>query len=693
MQLPIAKPALNRGQPEVRGEPALRLFDHGYQRLQQTVERWVPPHLNPLNQTGAIANLNLIVALVSGVVLLLWYSSSVHQAYDSVEAMGQGWLSGLTRSIHRYSSDGCMFFVALHAAHLTFSRRVTGARWLPWVTGLVLLALLWVTGWLGYWLVWDERGHAVALGTAAFLDVLPIFPEPFTRSFLTDEGVNSLLFFVIFFVHMLVPVCMGVALWLHISYTSRARFLTGRAMTLWVLASLVVVSLVLPATSAPPARMAEAPQAFTMDWWYLFPLVLTDRLGGGALWSVVFLVGGVGLSAPWWLRKPGETVKPATTETSKCHSCFQCFRDCPYEAISMVPRTDGRDLPFQAEVNPARCVGCGICSGSCDTLGVGLLSWLDVKDERRTIEGWLADHQGDEPFGVAFVCAESAGRGLTINGQTGSCEQLPGYYVMSVPCLGWVQAVVVDRLLERGAAHVLLAGCGPGSCSYREGVTWTKERLSGVRNPASKHEGKDSRIRVLELYAGQEATLLATAAEMRQGAAPPSAPPRGGPKAWIAGAAVAAVLTGLMWVGSDFPYRAPVAEHPVLLVTFKHLGQESEVTRRLTPDELANMPIHMRPQGEPVVHERRRADVRLRITIDGQEAVGRVLPPGGLWGDRISIAFEELDVSEGVHLVEVAIGDSADPDEWTYVESQELEFKHGQRRVVLFEREHGFSWH
>ena len=42
------------------------------------------------------------------------------------------------------------------------------------------------------------------------------------RSFLTDSSVNSLLFFVVFFIHMLVPLALAFVLWLHITRLARA---------------------------------------------------------------------------------------------------------------------------------------------------------------------------------------------------------------------------------------------------------------------------------------------------------------------------------------------------------------------------------------------------------------------------------------------------------------------------------------
>ena len=115
--------------------------------------------------------------------------------------------------------------------------------------------------------------------------------------------------------------------------------------------------------------------------------------------------------------------------------------------------------------------------------------------------------------------------------------------------------------------------------------------------------------------------------------------------------------------------------------------------RELSPDELSNMPVHMRPPSGTVVTDRRRTDVRLRVTIDDQLVSERTLPPGGLWGDKNSVALETFEVSPGSHRVEIAISDSSQPEEWTFTAEDTIEFAGGKRRVVLFDREEGFSWH
>ena len=253
-------------EPLPRGHRIFSRLNRGLERLDRLVERIAPGSLNPLAQTAAIANAAYIVAPLTGVILLPWYSPSVHTAYESVEAMSRSlWTAGLLRSLHRLSSDVTVLFAILHGVRLFLAGRFGGPRKLAWVTGILLIATLIFVGRLGYWLVWDQRAQRVALGTARMVDGLPIFADPLSRSFLTNEGVNSLLFFVVFFFHMLVPLAMGVMLWLHISHLSRSRFLPRRPLAVWLGITLLVAAAIEPARSAGAADLLRPAASFTID--------------------------------------------------------------------------------------------------------------------------------------------------------------------------------------------------------------------------------------------------------------------------------------------------------------------------------------------------------------------------------------------------------------------------------------------
>ena len=669
-------------EPPIRGERGLALAHAAITRVDSAVARALPAELNPLVQLGAMANFCFMVAVATGIALLVWYVPSVYQAYDSMHAMDQApWTSGLIRSLHRYSSDACMLLVLVHALKIGFARRFTGARWLAWVTGVLLLGLLWLVGWLGYWLVWDQRAQQIAVGTARMLDALPVFVDPLSRSFLTDDTINSLLFFVVFFAHMLVPLVMAIGLWLHIARLARARFFTGRAMSLWICGSLLAVSLLAPAQTAERAQMAVAPQGFTIDAWYLAPLVLTDRLGGGALWALLLISGIALFAVPWWM--PRRRIRPASVVQDRCQSCTRCAQDCPYGAISMIPRTDDKEYEAQAHVDPALCVGCGICSASCDSAGVGIEDWFSVIEQRRRLDGWMERATGDP---VAFVCTHSAGGSLTVDAGTGRCAELPGYLVMPVPCSGWIHALTVERAQRRGASRVLIVACEPGDCRYREGATWVHERLEGRRSPALRLDRSDpDRIEILHLGPSEKPRLIRDAAAVAAGrrVAMSSTPHR---RRWVA-AAVLIILSTVTVLGSDLAYPSPPAAEPELVVSFKHPGEISESARVLTDEEKNALPVHMRRDS---VIERRRHPVRLRVTIDGREVLLRSYQPRGLWSDGASVAIQRIPVSPGEHRILVEIGDTADPAEWPHQTEATLRFEPSRRQVVLFDRVQGF---
>jgi ferredoxin/coenzyme F420-reducing hydrogenase delta subunit len=550
--------------------------------------------------------------------------------------------------------------------------------------------LLWFIGWTGYWLVWDVRAQHAALGTAKFMDRLPIFAEPLSRSFLTDQSVPSLLFFLIFFVHMLTPLAMGIGIWMHLMRVNRARFIASRAMTLWICGSLVVLSILFPALSASPAQMTAKSSAFTIDWWYLWPLALTDRLEGGALWAF-FLFGGItALSVPWWMVKRRAAPEwKAEVELSRCIGCTLCAVDCPFNAITMIPREDGRKFPVQSQVDPSLCVGCGICTGACDSQAINLPA-LNSRQLEKRLKDWISDRKsaGASAF-IAFVCGESAGAYLRPNGE-GMSAALPDYRIEPVPCVGWVSAIMLERLVQAGASGILVVGCGEGEPAAREGMKWFDQRMEGKREPKFDPNKADaSRIcHVKYNRASRPAFLQAARAFQEQNLVPRKAPVSRSAVVF-AGVALALCLALGVFALSNLPYQTPLSSEPELVVSFSHGGAVLE-SAKLTKEELEQRLPHMRAQ---VNVSRKRAPVRLRIHLDGKIVFDQSFQPRGLAKDGPSIALARLPVTLGAHAVRVQIADTADNEAWTREWSETVQFEKDRSRVVLFDTKGGFSLH
>jgi len=550
--------------PRERATPkgVLRGLERIFLLVDRALGAVLPASLNPLLHTGAIAVLCVLVAISTGLILLTWYSPGAATAWQSVEAMSSvPFPEAFHRSLHRYSSDAALLFGTIHALRSLFARRFGGAWWLGWVTGGVLMLLLWVIGWTGYWLVWDMRAQLVALGTLELMDALPIFGDPVGRTLLTneaaDEGMESILFIVPFLFHMLVPLALGVVGLLHVKRLSRPHFSTDRPMTIWTLGVLFLICVLYPATSAEPARMDAAASNLTMDWWYLWPLAFIERLDGDELWWIALAWGAIFFSIPWWLsrRRPA----PASVIASRCDECNQCHHDCPYSAIEMVARSDGSpNYETQAFVVESKCVSCGICTGSCATAAIGVPSF-DPIEQRRRIEGWLRDAlaQGEAPH-IGFICGESAGAGLDVDPTTGISPELPGYRLLHIPCAGWVHPLMIERAIRHGAAGVLIVACGPGACLYREGALWTEQRIAGEREPFLRTEKVASeKVSMLGLDRTRKAELIEAAGALR---ADRSTPPRNSPgplTSLIAATLVALVFAALIGVVSDLGYGGP----------------------------------------------------------------------------------------------------------------------------------------
>jgi NAD(P)H-flavin reductase len=238
--------------------------------------------LNPFYYLGAIAYYLLWIVVASGLYLYIFFATGVNEAYESVERLthDQWWFGGIMRSFHRYASDAMVLAMILHLVrHFTFDQ-YRSFRWFSWVSGVILLWLVYISGINGYMLPWDATAQFVTVGTAEWLDWLPIFKGALVRNFITPDAVNDRLFSLLSFLHIGVPLGVLGLLWVH---------------TL----SLLVLSLVRPALSGPPANLAAAPTTIPFDWFYLPVYPLIYAWSPGAAWGVVGILTLLLILLPW----------------------------------------------------------------------------------------------------------------------------------------------------------------------------------------------------------------------------------------------------------------------------------------------------------------------------------------------------------------------------------------------------------
>ena len=473
-------------------------------RMLSRVDRWANAlygsRYNPLYHSGAIAIALLFVLVVTGLYLLIFYR--IGAPHESVARItGQTFAGQWIRGLHRFASDAVLIAAAIHAFRMYAQRRTWGPRALAWISGLVLVGAILVSGWTGYVLVWDTHALVLAQEGARFLDALPIFSEPISRSFAGESALPSGFFFLNLFVHIALPLSLALLVWVHIARVARPVLLPSRPVTYGVIGALTVLAIVWPIAHAPEANPLRTPSSVPLDWFFAFWLPVTEGL---PVWTV-FLAGFlatlflVGLP---WITKPTlqALTAPAVVNERACTGCEQCVNDCPYDAIEMVPRTDGRE-GFVAQVDTDLCTACGICIGSCPPMAIGALG-ITARDQLAQVYEFLEVESPTARDVVIVGCTWSAARAEA---------ERTGAKFFPVNCVGSMHSSTVEKMLKGGAGGVLVVGCQEHDGRTREGVTWTEERLFEGRLADLKPRVDRARVRLAQASLGESALLHAAA--------------------------------------------------------------------------------------------------------------------------------------------------------------------------------------
>ena len=141
--------------------------------------------------------------------------------------------------------------------------------------------------------------------------------------------------------------------------------------------------------------------------------------------------------------------------------------------------------------------------------------------------------------------------------------------------------------------------------------------------------------------------------------------------------AVFAAAVGLFSIWPEYDYVNP--DEAIISVAFSHAGQRVSQCRRLTQDELNELPPNMR---KPSECPRGRHPVHVQLSLDGESLLDQVLPASGIWSDGKANAYERLTVRAGVYDFEVVINDGGGSSSGEMKTRARLEVRPGSNVVV-----------
>jgi coenzyme F420-reducing hydrogenase delta subunit/quinol-cytochrome oxidoreductase complex cytochrome b subunit len=486
----------------------------GLQRVEAGFDAAFGARANPWRHLGAIAFWLFWIVAATGAWVYAAFDTSVTGAYASVESMtGDQWpLGGVARSLHRYASDAFALVVLLHLAREWLNGHAKGFRWFSWVSGVPLLWLAYACGLGGYWLVFDRLAQFSLVATTEWLDALPLFGGALARNFIAN-GVTNRLFSLLIFLHIGIPLCLLAGMWIHIERIGRPRTAPPRRIAAGTAFALIALSFALPARSDAPADLSQVASTLNLDWFYQGIHPLHYATSPAFAWALTVGFTLVLLVLPWMprARRPA----PARVDLANCNGCGRCFADCPYVAVTMRPRSDGRPLAREAVVDPDLCAACGICAGACpsstpfrsvEALATGIdLPQRPIDALRTALEQALAGLRGT-PSIVAFGCDCAAPLAPSRGADTAA---------LSLACSAMLPPAFVEYALRNGADGVLVTGCRDGDCAYRLGNRWAEERLAAQREPHLRPSVPRLRVRLAWHGPYDGAALARTLAEFR----------------------------------------------------------------------------------------------------------------------------------------------------------------------------------
>jgi ferredoxin/coenzyme F420-reducing hydrogenase delta subunit len=666
-------------------EPVRRLLDRGFGLK-----------LNPLNFLGALSIYFFWIVVVSGIWLFIFFKTSVVGAYESVEYLthDQWYLGGVMRSLHRYASDAAIITLALHMLKEFVYDRHRGMRWFSWVTGVPLIWLVIPLGITGYWLVWDQLAWYVALTSAELLDWLPIFSESMARNFLSSEALSNRFFTLMAFLHLIgLPLFLVFGIWLHVLRINGPRINPPRGLMVGSLVAMTALSLVYPALSQGDVDMTSVPASLGLDWYYLLVYPLVKYWSPGWVWALLTGTSLILIMVPW--MPPLKSKSLAVVNLDNCNGCARCYDDCPFGAITMMPRSDGMAYETEAVVDPALCMTCGLCTGSCPTatpfrrhsvLSPGIdIPDLSAASLREKLLEVSENLQGGRRI-MVFTCQEDI-KSARLKSVLTDTETA----TVDIICAGQLPPSFIDFILSRDLADgIVMAGCSGGDCQYRFGAEWASLRTARQRDPQLRKRVDNSRLalRWESPWSGLSnvpdvvnSLRDSLPSEGREHASVP--PPRSGFLKLPVITVSLALFTIVVGTLSVWP-RFDVIDEGMAMVSlsFSHAGPRVRECRHLTQEELNELPPNMR---KPDDCPRERLPLRVVFKTGEDTLYEAIRRPTGLWKDGSANVYQRLQVESGPRRLFIGMNESGLPGPFDYSLEKEVDLKEGDHLVVEFD--------
>ncbi|MBX6745365.1 MAG: cytochrome b/b6 [Acetobacteraceae bacterium] len=177
-----------------------------------------PRNFNYFWNFGALAMVNLLIMIATGIFLAMQYTPHVSMAFDSVERImrdvNYGWL---LRYVH--ANGASMFFIVvyIHIWRGFYYGSYKAPRELLWMIGVVIFLLMMATAFMGYVLPWGQMSFWGATVITNLFSAFPVIGEGIVTWLWGGFSVGNPTLNRFFSLHYLLPFVIFGVVFLHVA--------------------------------------------------------------------------------------------------------------------------------------------------------------------------------------------------------------------------------------------------------------------------------------------------------------------------------------------------------------------------------------------------------------------------------------------------------------------------------------------
>ncbi|MGH8141244.1 MAG: cytochrome b [Steroidobacteraceae bacterium] len=184
----------------------------------QLLEYYAPKNFNFWYFFGFIAIVVLVIQLLSGIFLTMFYKVGAATAFDSVayimREVDYGWL---IRYIHSTGASAFFFVIYLHIYRGLMYGSYKAPRELLWLFGMVIYLALMAEGFMGYVLPWGNMSYWAAGVIINIFGTIPVIGGSLVQWIRGDYGVSDATLNRFFALHVVaIPLILLLLVVLHL---------------------------------------------------------------------------------------------------------------------------------------------------------------------------------------------------------------------------------------------------------------------------------------------------------------------------------------------------------------------------------------------------------------------------------------------------------------------------------------------